>query len=76
MARAVIYTWIFNNTRGSLLFITLFHASSDTIGAFVGYENLIVTLAFDVILVLAFGAVSLSRRRQPVEEKDISTAAV
>jgi membrane protease YdiL (CAAX protease family) len=32
IARAVFYTWLLNNTRGSLLLTTLFHASSNTGG--------------------------------------------
>jgi membrane protease YdiL (CAAX protease family) len=31
---AVLYTWLYNNTRGSLLLVTLFHASGNTFGAF------------------------------------------
>ena len=32
VARSVLYTWLFNNTRGSLLMTTLFHASGNTGG--------------------------------------------
>jgi len=31
---AVLYTWLYNNTRGSLLLVTLFHASGNTFGIF------------------------------------------
>jgi membrane protease YdiL (CAAX protease family) len=31
-ARAVLYTWLYNNTKGSLLLTTLFHASGNTGG--------------------------------------------
>ena len=31
---AVLYTWLYNNTRGSLLLVTLFHASGNTFGMF------------------------------------------
>lgn len=34
MAKAILYTWIFNNTRGSLLVATLFHAAGNTAGVF------------------------------------------
>ena len=30
MAGAVIFTWLFNNTRGSLLLVMLFHAFANT----------------------------------------------
>lgn len=32
VARAVLYTWLYNNTKGSLLLTTLFHASGNTGG--------------------------------------------
>jgi len=31
---AILYTWLYNNTRGSLLLVTLFHASGNTFGMF------------------------------------------
>jgi len=31
---AVLYTWLYNNTRGSLLLVTIFHASGNTFGIF------------------------------------------
>lgn len=34
LALAVLYTWLYNNTRGSLLLVTLFHASGNTAGMF------------------------------------------
>lgn len=34
MALAVLYTWLYNNTHGSLLLVTLFHASGNTAGMF------------------------------------------
>jgi membrane protease YdiL (CAAX protease family) len=34
VAEAVLYTWLYNNTRGSLLLVTIFHASGNTAGAF------------------------------------------
>jgi membrane protease YdiL (CAAX protease family) len=34
MSVAVLYTWLYNNTHGSLLLVTLFHASCNTVGMF------------------------------------------
>jgi len=34
IALAVLYTWLFNNSRGSLLLVTIFHASGNTAGMF------------------------------------------
>ena len=39
IARSIIHTWIFNSTRGSLRFVTLFHAESNTAGSFVSAET-------------------------------------
>jgi len=45
LALTVIYTWMFNSTRGSLLFVTLFHAMSNTV-AYALYGIEISTAAF------------------------------
>jgi len=42
MAEAVLFTWIYNNTRGSLLMTTLFHAASNTAGVFLPIANTVV----------------------------------
>ena len=34
MAASVLYTWMYNNTSGSLLLVTLFHAANNTAGMF------------------------------------------
>lgn len=34
MAAAILYTWLYNNSRGSLLLVTLFHATGNTAGMF------------------------------------------
>lgn len=72
-AMSVIYAWIYNSTRGSLLLVTLFHAASNTVafflnvtlsaGAFAvhyGYLTTVIIVAA-VIVVWVFGARSLSR---------------
>ena len=38
-ARAVLYTWLYNNTKGSLLLTTIFHASSNTGGILLPVAN-------------------------------------
>lgn len=38
---AVLYTWLYNNTRGSLLLATLFHASGNAAGMFLPITNTI-----------------------------------
>lgn len=73
-AMSVIYAWIYNNTRGSLLLVTLFHAASNTVAfalsaaipaeAFaLHYQYLTLAIvAAAVVVVLVFGARSLSRQ--------------
>jgi len=34
LAASILYTWLYNNSRGSLLLVTLFHAASNTAGMF------------------------------------------
>lgn len=36
---AILYTWIYNNTRGSLLLVTIFHAAGNTAGLFLPMAN-------------------------------------
>jgi membrane protease YdiL (CAAX protease family) len=55
LADAVLYTWLFNNTKGSLLLTTLFHASGNTAGVFLPIANTVTgnnigTLVFQVVL--------------------------
>lgn len=39
LAKAVLLTWMYNNTRGSLLLVTLFHASFNTAGVVLPIAN-------------------------------------
>jgi hypothetical protein len=39
MAKAILMTWMYNNTRGSLLLVTLFHASFNTAGVMLPMPN-------------------------------------
>jgi CAAX protease family protein len=74
MAYAVILTWLYNNTQGSLLLVAISHASSNTAGVFmpmantVSGENMSTYIIFvllevltAIILVLATGTERLSR---------------
>lgn len=39
MADVILYTWIYNNTRGSLLLVTILHAAGNTAGVFLPLAN-------------------------------------
>jgi uncharacterized protein len=41
MAKSVLLAWMYNNTKGSLLLVTLFHASFNTVGVFLPVANTI-----------------------------------
>ncbi|HZW02648.1 MAG TPA: CPBP family intramembrane glutamic endopeptidase [Anaerolineaceae bacterium] len=69
VALNVVYVWIFNSTRGSLLIITLFHAVSNTLGPFAGYEQAAVYALAAAVLVLVFGAARLARPAKPLTQQ-------
>lgn len=55
MADSVLYTWLNNNTRGSLLLVTLFHAAGNTAGFFLlpaGGDDKVALLAIITALVM------------------------
>ena len=71
-ALTVLYTWIFNNTRGSLLIVTLLHASQnawanllsdDQAAPFYWTVGLLVAVAIAVVAV--FGSARLVRGPVP-----------
>ena len=72
IALAIIYTWLYNNTKGSLLIVSLFHAASNTVAfalqpvdtAFVRHYLMTVGLIamIAVVIVVTFGPTRLSRK--------------
>lgn len=83
VAKAILMTWMYNNTRGSLLLVTLFHASFNTAGVLLPMANsdadmnlrAIISLweLFAAIIVMLYtGAERLSRSEpKQVHEEDI-----
>ena len=73
-AMSIIYAWLYNNTRGSLLLATLFHAASNTVAfilvaalsseAFALHYQYLTWVIVDaaIVIALAYGANSLSRQ--------------
>jgi len=77
MAFAVILTWLYNNTRGSLLMVAICHAISNTVGIFVpmastvSSENMgsyiiyvLLELVAAVVILFVSGPARLSRTEQ------------
>jgi membrane protease YdiL (CAAX protease family) len=78
LAGSVLMTWIFNNTRGSVLFAYLFHAASNTWpGIFASADSdgsifwtqAIVLVIAAVIVVISTGAENLSRTTARAQEQ-------
>jgi len=63
---AIIYTWIYNNTKGSLLPVTLFHVgqqlSNNLLGQLPTYSDEILVWIFAIAVIILEGAESFSRR--------------
>lgn len=84
-ADAVIYTWVYNNTKGSLLLTTILHAAGNTAGVFLPMANTrsgaylgiyllaIVFLLFTAIAVtVKAGPAQLSRTAEKQVQNDRS----
>lgn len=82
LALAVLYTWLYNNTRGSILLVVLFHATGNTAGVLLPVkfaaaggivENTLIALYIvaAVVVALIAGAENLSRTevKQMLSEK-------
>lgn len=75
---AVLFTWMYNNTNGSLLLMFVFHASQawfflftnpdNIIGPYLGYSAILMLSA--VVVVIISGATNLSRKNQRIMIKD------
>lgn len=80
IAVAVLYTWLYNNTKGSLLLVTLFHASSNTMGIFmpmastVSGENMgayVGYILFEIIAAVIVVVMTGPARLSQTEEKQV-----
>jgi uncharacterized protein len=78
VANAIIYTWVFNSTGGSLLAVTLFHAAVNTsvlclpvLPAVTGDNSVtVITIILRCVIAIAIvviaGPARLTRSRHPL----------
>ena len=63
---AIIYTWIYNNTKGSLLLVTLFHIgqqlSNNLLGVLPSFTDNILLWIVAIVIMAIEGVENLSRR--------------
>jgi len=77
IAVSVLYAWLYNGTKGSLLLVTLFHAATNATGVFMPMANtvssgnmgaymifVLLEIAAAIIIVIATGPERLSRTEQ------------
>jgi hypothetical protein len=59
MAIAVIFTWVFNHTQGSLFMAILLHASINTLGSVMLLFPVPIVTNRDLALLIGFGVLAL-----------------
>jgi len=83
---SILYTWLYNGTKGSLLLVTLFHAASNATGVFMPMANtvssgnmgayimyILLEMAAAIIIVIVTGPQRLSRT-EPIQVQEQSLA--
>jgi membrane protease YdiL (CAAX protease family) len=87
LAEAILYTWLYNNTKGSLLLATILHASGNTAGVFLPIANtvsgnnmnvLIIAIALEIlaaVLVIRYSNIMSLSRKTPIEKQFVNTGA-
>ncbi len=80
MAEAVIYTWLYNNTKGSLLLVTLLHAAGNTAGVFLpvgstlsgtNLNTLIIQVVLEVLAAVVVVAIAGPARLSRANPKQV-----
>ncbi len=77
---SVTYAWLYNSTRGSLLTVSLFHASTNAVNITLFSEtgiarsvfpfHLIIVAAFSLLLIIVMGTKNLSRRDRALLQQE------
>ncbi len=78
---SILYTWLYNHGKGSLLLVTMFHAAANTTGfmlesgindltLLLTYKSVVLTVLV-IVVVLVFGHENLSRSCKKVTFEDL-----
>ena len=82
LAEAILYTWLYNNTKGSLLLTTIMHAAGNTAGVFLPMANtlsgsnmgtLVFVIVIEVLIAILVTVVAGSERLSTREDKQVQT---
>ncbi len=82
LADAVIYTWVYNNTKGSLLLTTILHAAGNTAGVFLPIVNTqsgehlgtyILAILFLIVIAIAISLRTGSKQFSRIEALQIES---
>jgi membrane protease YdiL (CAAX protease family) len=80
IVEAVLYTWLYNNTKGSLLLVTLFHSSGNTAGAFLpiastvagtNLNTLLIQIALEILVAIVVTVIEGPARLSRTEPKQV-----
>jgi uncharacterized protein len=80
VVEAVLYTWLYNNTKGSLLLVTLFHAAGNTAGVFLPIANtvtgsnlnaLIIQIVLEILVAIVVIVIEGPERLSQTEPKQV-----
>lgn len=84
IAEAILYTWLYNNTKGSLLLVTLFHAAGNTAGVFLPVGTtisattstaLIIQVMLEILVAIAVLLVAGPARLSRTQPKQVQEQA-
>ena len=67
---AVLYTWLRNNTRGSLLLTTIFHAAANTASGS-NLSVLIIVIGLEILVAAVVTVIAGSARLSRSEPKQV-----
>lgn len=82
LAEPILYTWLYNNTKGSLLLTTIMHAAGNTAGVFLPMANtlsgsnmgtLVFVIVIEVLIAILVTVVAGPERLSHREDKQVQT---